>query len=67
MRRARRIAADFTPRADYDHLLALRDAQDPQWDHVGRTTRLAVSMYERQKQAATGQDVDPFTARSLTP
>jgi len=57
-RRAKRIAADFKPNETYDQLLELRDADSPRWADVGRSSRLAVALYERQRQVAADQGVD---------
>ena len=61
-RRARRIAADFRPNPLYDRLIVLRDADSPHWGDLAHSTRLAVAMYDSQRQIAAehgGVDTTP--------
>lgn len=52
VKRAERIADDFQPSEHYDHLIQLRDSDDPRWQQAGTHTQIATAMYEQQRATA---------------
>jgi hypothetical protein len=47
--RAKRTAADFRTNEDYEHLLRLRDTDDPRWQQVSHVSRMGAALYESHK------------------
>lgn len=58
--RAQRIAADFRPNEDYEHLQKLRDSNDPRWQQVSDVSRIALGLYESDR--ATHDAINGGTA-----